>query len=584
MQQSCAEMRKIMNEYPNQYPTKCYNETNAFGITREEKEERACHFRLFSLPSIIYALFYTFCLYKNASGITYPFFIGGTLFYFFLSLKKLGISAKKDSVFYVISIMLLGISTFCTDNLNIIFMNKLGIFLLTFILFIHNFFADTLWNLLKYGFAILQTILGSLILIGRPFSDFICYREINKENGNIKKHYAIYIFIGILISIPLTTFILLLLCSADAVFYYLFQGLSFSAFVYWLINHFTDLCFSMLFSFFSSYCILTFLKKKSIREEISDKRTGEPLIAITFTSILSVIYFLFSAVQIIYLFAGKGDIPSTYAYPDTYASRYSSYAREGYFQLLFVCMINLFLVLICLNRFKENKALKVILTIISLCTYIMMASSAMRMIMYIRYYDLTFLRIFVLWSLVVIFFIMTGILFYIYKKDFPLCKYCITIVTILYIGFSFSHPDYFIAKYNISQIFADEDYESDRYLYWDSSPKKCHYDTDYLIGLSADAAPAILHPETLSALISGPEKYDRWKKHWSLEYGFESSKPNRWMEYYAQNIDDYIGKIEKEGSKIRTFNLSRSAAKKYTDLYHMALFTKNKCPLFYCLI
>ncbi len=30
-----------MNEYPNQYPTKCYNETNAFGITREEKEERA---------------------------------------------------------------------------------------------------------------------------------------------------------------------------------------------------------------------------------------------------------------------------------------------------------------------------------------------------------------------------------------------------------------------------------------------------------------------------------------------------------------------------------------------------------------
>ena len=157
--------------------------------------------------------------------------------------------------------------------------------------------------------------------------------------------------------------------------------------MYWLINHFTDLCFSMLFSFFSSYCILTFLKKKSIREEISDKRTGEPLIAITFTSILSVIYFLFSAVQIIYLFAGKGDIPSTYAYPDTYASRYSSYAREGYFQLLFVCMINLFLVLICLNRFKENKALKVILTIISLCTYIMMASSAMRMIMYIRYYD-----------------------------------------------------------------------------------------------------------------------------------------------------------------------------------------------------
>ena len=45
-------------------------------LSEEEKEKRIRHFRLFSMTSVIYALFYTFCLYKNASGITYPFFTG----------------------------------------------------------------------------------------------------------------------------------------------------------------------------------------------------------------------------------------------------------------------------------------------------------------------------------------------------------------------------------------------------------------------------------------------------------------------------------------------------------------------------
>ena len=135
-------------------------------LSEEEKEKRIRHFRLFSMTSVIYALFYTFCLYKNASGITYPFFTGGTLFCFFLSLKKLGISAKKDSVFYVIAILLLGISTFCTDNSYIISMNKAGIFVLFFVLMIHNFYRDSQWNFSKYMKSIFQTIFGSIGVIG----------------------------------------------------------------------------------------------------------------------------------------------------------------------------------------------------------------------------------------------------------------------------------------------------------------------------------------------------------------------------------------------------------------------------------
>ena len=75
-----------------------------------------------------------------------------------------------------------------------------------------------------------------------------------------------------------------------------------------------------------------------------------------------------------------------------------------------VCILNLMIVLVGINLFKESKILKTILCVISLCTFVMIASSAYRMILYIRFYYLTFLRIFVLWALVVIALLMIGII------------------------------------------------------------------------------------------------------------------------------------------------------------------------------
>ncbi len=535
-----------------------------------EEEKRIRHFSLFGLNSIIYALFYTFCLYKNASGITYPFFTGGTLFYFFSSLKKLGISAKKDSVFYAAGIELLGISTFCTDNKNIIAMNKGGIFILFFILFIHNFYQDNLWDIFKYLQAVLQTVLGSFQAFISPITDFKLYRKAGKAKEKGKISNASYILIGVLISLPLLTIVLSLLSSADLVFRSFIRDY---IFIDWLSENFIGLSFSILFSFFASYCILVSLEKRSVKEEVTDKRTGEPLVAVTFTAVLSFVYLLFSGIQILYLFAGNMQLPEQYTYAE--------YAREGFFQLLFVCLINLVLVLVCLSRFKESKALKTILTIISLCTYIMIASSAMRMLLYIQYYDLTFLRFFVLWALIVIFFLMTGILIHIYKKAFPLFKYCITTVTILYIAFSFSRPDYFIARYNIAQMLEKENTTSER----------PDYDTEYLRSLSADAAPAILNAKTLSALLDGPESSVRWTqnvKSWKYanlsNFCFDTDQPITWMERYMHYTHyDSIVVTEHEGSSWRTFNLSRYTMKRCMNPFTISLFTKNKCPLFYSL-
>lgn len=60
----------------------------------ENKQKR---FQLLWRGSILYALFYTACLYHNASGITYPFFAGGTLLFWHYFTKKCAGTDSENS-------------------------------------------------------------------------------------------------------------------------------------------------------------------------------------------------------------------------------------------------------------------------------------------------------------------------------------------------------------------------------------------------------------------------------------------------------------------------------------------------------
>ena len=368
-------------------------------------------FPLFGVNSLLYSAFYAFCLYKNASGITYPFFVIGTLCYFFFSMRKLGVPYKKDSIFYIVSIVLLGISNCMTASPQILYMNKCGIFLLTFTLMLHTVYNDKAWNLPKYFAAIFQTIGSCLACLFRPFSDMVSYFDAQKQEKPSKKSYFPAILIGIVIAIPLLVFMTILLASADVVFGKILVSLT-KALNIWTI---TGILFLMTIVFFSSYGIFAALCKKSVKEEPRERTLFDPIIAVVITSLLCVLYVFFSVIQIVYLFIGNMELPAGYTY--------AGYAREGFFQLLAVCIINFLIVLVCLYLFRENDVLKGILAMICICTFIMIFSSALRMLLYIDTYALTFLRLFVLWALAVIFFLMAGVTTFIFYRRFPLFLY-----------------------------------------------------------------------------------------------------------------------------------------------------------------
>lgn len=539
----------------NFHPTDKRNEETP--MTKQMRSQ----FSFFAPLSILYALFYAFCLYKNASGITYPFFAAGTLCYFFLSMKKLGVPYKKDSLFYIISIALLGISNCCTKSTPILLMNKLGIFLLSFILILHTVYQDKGWNFPKYSKALFCTLGETFACLVRPFSDLSSFFAAKKQKNNAKKDYLLPILIGLAISIPMLFIIILLLCSADAVFNDMVNNLlSFDI----SFNNIFKVALLIVVVFFASYSLLAALCKKTINEQVTDKKIFEPVIAITVTGMLSLVYLIFSMIQILYLFIGNMKLPEGYTY--------SSYARQGFFQLLAVCIINMVLVLFCISFFKDNIILKIILTVISGCTFIMIISSVLRMFMYIKRYNLTFLRIFVLWALAVIFLLMTGITIFIYMQHFPLFFYSVAIVTVFYIGLSFSHPDYWIARYNLNLV---------HLAYLDEYDLRDNL--QYLSRLSADAAPILLDKkinhylpadmETIKNLILLEEKYGSYG---SEDYSNEKYKQVReeidsliyynsngtinYLYYYCKRII-----LESEKMGIRDFNFSTFRAGLMTD-------------------
>lgn len=455
--------------------------------TPEQTKERArIGSKLFRL-TLAYALFFTFCLYNNPSGVTMPLFAAGTLVYICYMLNFYGVKIKKSSYFYGAVILGLSISNMLTGNSFFIFFNCIGILLLTFVFLLHNVYDDSKWNLPKTTIAILESSFGSLGCLDDYIKDKRAMKEHGQTNaGGSSGRNGILgsVILGLVIAVPVVAIILALLVNADVVFKTLVTD-----YLSIKVDGVTifGVVMTFIFSYFASFCIMRFFAKKRIKEEVTSHNNFEPVVAITVLSIIGVIYMAFSLIQIIFLFWGGMELPDGYTYAE--------YAREGFFQLLTVCIINVIIVIFVKDYYREHVILKGLMTLISLCTYIMIASSGLRMLMYIDSYNLSFDRILVLWTLAVLSFLLVGIIVSIYKSGFPLFRYGVVIVSIFYMALSFSHTDNIIARYNLSALansevsaVVDDEKDND----FTSRKEEDLIDYYYLVNnLSTDAAPAM---------------------------------------------------------------------------------------------
>ncbi len=466
-------------------------------------------FQFFGTASAVYALFFTFCLYKNYAGITFPFFAGATLWFFGSCMKKLSIPLKKDAPLYMAGVMLLSVAVFLTDNEWIIFMNYIAVMLLTLGFLLHHFYEDSGWDFVRYGTALATAAFGSLGCIGCYVSDFSRFR---KEKGG-KRSIILEVVLSLLAAGPLFLLVLVLLADADDVFARIIERMFANLF---RLNDLIGCTLHFAAALLLSHGLIVFLCKKSSWKEAGEKRTGEPLFAIVAALVLAAVYVLFSVIQVVYLFFGKLELPK--------GITYAEYARKGFFQLLFVCLLNLAIVLICMYRFRESTVLKAVLTVICVCTYMIGASSAFRMILYMKAYYLTFLRLFVLWALAVLALLIAGVLTAVYRNKFPLFRYSMAVVAAMYILLSFSRPDYWIAKYNVSGLSGTKSTFFERE----------YTDFYYLSTLSMDAAPILLNADNYTR--------DGYNKVMQFGYGAKADSRIEGMGIRGFNVSLWIAK------------------------------------------
>ncbi len=430
---------------------------------------RQKRFQTFGVGSFLYALFYTFCLYHNASGITYPFFAGGTLLFFGYFTRKLESSSAGGhfhKTFLVISIVLAGALNCTTDSGVLIFFNKILMTVLLGILMLQYWHNLTGWSIAAYCKGGMTMFFGSVCSMFSPVGDMMAVRRLRhmgrnpERDGTDRRRMLLSVAIGLAIAAPVAAFIMILLASADAVFYKLICDVltfSFDASVYESMETVIKILCSIVVSGavcygFFVYNAATETIKNRNDMAVRDTANLDTYIAVTVNAVMCAIYLLFSGIQIFGLFLGKMSLPEGYTY--------ASYARHGFFELVFVSLFNIMLVLFTLAYFKNSAILKALLTTICGCTYIMILSSAYRMLLYISSYQLTFLRLFVLWALVMMALVMAGVLIYIHNMDFSLFRFGIIVLTAGWLFFSAAHPDYWIATYNIKTSTEEQGYDS----------------------------------------------------------------------------------------------------------------------------
>lgn len=214
----------------------------------------------------------------------------------------------------------------------------------------------------------------------------------NREKTNKILNAVFGIIVGIVFSIV----ILLLLMSADD-YFNKFVSKSFIS---------INFDFSKIMQFVIFFIIIfsigvNLMRNRYIVMKENKTRKIDHTIIISMLSVINLVFVLFLISEVSKLCGNFLQIPKGYIY--------SSYAREGFFQLLFVTIINFSIILYLIyktNVIKENKIIRNLVLILIVFSVLLIFNSYYRMFLYIGKFGFTNLRL-----QVILFLLMELILF-----------------------------------------------------------------------------------------------------------------------------------------------------------------------------
>lgn len=408
--------------------------------------------------SLFLSILQSILFWHKSPGISIAIFLTATIILTIYNLKEKEMIKNKKGILWAVPIVLLGLTYFIFNNMFFKILN-IPVILILFVIMCMSI-TETQIKENKFVRQILSKIFKPFVVLFDFISDFDMdeFFENKKENQNNKTDNIKKVGKSLLIAVPVILVIIFLLSSADSVFGSIFSDFT-KAISKMLetktINDFLGRLLVIAFTFiYIAGFIIAFAKSK--KQEETEESTGIKLSDLTIKMLLvslNIIYLLFSVIQIKYLFINATTTPNF---------DYATYARTGFFQLMFVSFINFALLHISKKNIETNKFLKIMLIIF---TMIIVISAAFRMHLYEQKYGYTYLRLFVYFTLVTEMLVLIPILSKLFGLKIDTFKATIEIVVTMYIILNFININKIIAKNNIDKYLADIENESIDYFY-----------------------------------------------------------------------------------------------------------------------
>lgn len=191
-----------------------------------------------------------------------------------------------------------------------------------------------------------------------------------------------------------------------------------------------------------------FFSEEQIKKADEKSKVTHLITIVAATVPLLAVYILFFASQWhYYVSAFTNVLPENFSYAE--------YAREGFFQLCTVSVINLAIIAAVILFTKKSKfssaVLKILTVIFSAFTLVLITTAIAKLVMYINIYGLTQKRFYAAWFMLVLALIFIAVAI---SRFIPKIKVLVVSAAILVVSFtclSLCNADSLIAKYNVDR-------------------------------------------------------------------------------------------------------------------------------------
>ena len=415
--------------------------------------------RVAVLGSFLIAVLHSVLFYGQKLGISVLLFCLTAGFIIIYILDKNNKIKNRKALLLSVPILLFAATYFIFNNSFFYVANIIALIILFTLMVILAVFEKTTISLIVNR--AVNLILGSIEFLEEAVGgiiDSLADLFKKKETPKQKNEKLRKIIIGILIAIPILIIVLILLSSADSVFSSelnevfstIFSLHIFESDTY--VNLFLRIIIILILTVYLISLFYNIIEDSFCEKENSEKRkwTIDATIGNTILTILNLVYLVFCYIQISVLFMKTGNMQDF---------DYASYARQGFFKLMAVSIINLAIILVTSKRNEINKKItytKIMNLCLAVFTLIILVSSFYRMYLYEQEYGYTFLRLMVYVALITEAILIIPTVLYILDFKINLTKTYFVVIIVMYIIVNYINIDNIIAKRNIDRYFEDQ--------------------------------------------------------------------------------------------------------------------------------